>query len=431
MTNPSIAITALKPNAPLATAADLSMLLSIACPALDPSSAKARPRLNLALAIDRSGSMDGKPLAEAKSCAGRVVNSLREGDRIAIVAYDDRAKIIVRATDLTAANKAEILAALASVETGGNTNLHAGWLAAATEAGCGLAPDVLTRVVLLSDGQANAGITDVGEIARQAAALAERGIATSTIGLGHHFNEDLMTQLAQAGQGQANYGETAEDLWPSFEAEFGLLAATCGKDVQLLLASPAGGWIRVENGYHQLANGALLLPNLVYGGEVTALITLHVSGLSGAEAHLLQATVTYHTAEGIAATPLQADITLPLVPFADFVIGAPNPAVAERLKENAAAILQTRARAAARARDFAEVRSIADKLDALADGNAWLAGQAATMRELADQGDGELLSKEAVYASMKLRQSYAAAAAPHDAAEVEFLRRRGRQGKGV
>jgi len=369
MTRPILTITPLKAAAPLAASAELHLLVCVSCPPADPASAKPRPPLNLSLAIDRSGSMRGHPLAEAKACARRVVQALGERDRVSIISYDDVPVVDVPPVHVT--GKAGILAAIDRIQHRGCTNLHGGWLAAAEAAATGLAAGVLTRVMVLSDGNANIGLRDLDEIASQAAALAGTGITTSTIGLGREFNEDLMTALARAGQGQATYGETADDLWPSFEAELGLLSATFGKRVRLTLSSPCGGTVSAGSGLLPAGrDGVWILPNLAHEAEVTALVKVQVAGLSGADACLLEAAVTYDGMDGAAAAPLTASARVPLVGFADFVAGAADSKVAGCIKETAAADLQLEAKAAARQGDFAAVRGIADKLAAMADGSA-------------------------------------------------------------
>lgn len=425
MSNPNVTLTALKPTAPLATAADLYLVVTVSCPPAAPSTETKRGDLNLSLALDRSGSMRNKPLAEAKACAKYVVEQLTPRDRIAIVAYDHSTNVVVPPTAVI--DKASILRAIDSIEVRGNTDVHRGWIAAAEAAALGLSPERLTRVLVLSDGNSTAGLRDDAAFEAQTAALADRGISTSTIGLGYNFNEDLMTALARAGQGQASYGETAEDLWPSFEAEFGLISATCGKNVRLRLSSPCGGRVMVENDYRKDGSDAWILPNLAHGAEVTALVRVSVQGLQGAEADVLDVSVCWDGTDGVAAAPLTASVKMPLVSFADFVIGLPDAKVAERVKESEAAHLQLAAKRAAAHRDFGEVRSIAGKLGAMAGDNAWIAGMAGRMAELAEQGDSVLLSKEATYASRSLRSSYTVTEGAPE--ELSFTRKRARQGK--
>lgn len=428
MPQPTVVIQSLKANAPLTTATELSLAVTIACPPQPTGEAKPRSRLNLAIAIDQSGSMNGKALSEAKLCASRVVEALQVGDRIAVISFDNVARVIVSAIDVTS-DKADILRAILQVEARGNTDVHGGWLAAATEAASGLSADVLTRVMLLSDGNTNSGVRDVAEICRQVAALAEKGIATTTIGLGTNFDEDLMTQIATSGQGMATYGETADDLWPSFESEFGLLSATCGKNVRLRMTSPCNGGVSVENGFPLKTPGVWILPNIAYGTDMTALVKVAVSGMIGAEAQVLEVSLDYDTMSGDAAQPVAATLRLPLVDFANFVIGASHPMVAERMKENEAANLQLDAKAAARHHNFAAVGQIADKLFAMAGDSTWIAGMAQTMRGLAETGDAKMLSKEASYASAQLRSSYKKSSLNLREETPEFLKLRTSQGK--
>lgn len=431
MTKPTVTIQSLKVNAPLATTADLNLAVTVSCPPQDPSTVKARGRLNLAIAIDQSSSMGqhgGKALREAKSCASRVVSALLVGDRVSIISFDHTARIVVAATEVTT-DKSAILTAISQVKSLGNTDVHGGWIAAATQAASGLAPDVLTRVMLLSDGNTNTGLRNVDEICRQVAALAATGIATTTIGLGTNFDEDLMSKIAFSGQGMATYGETAEDLWPTFEAEFGLLSATCGKNVRLRMSSPCGGTISVENGFPTQTPGVWILPNMVHGAEMTALVKVAVSGLQGADAHVLEISLAYEDVTGVSAPVISAAKSLPLVDFAAFVIGVSNTAVAESLKENEAARLQTKAQQAAKHHDFAAVREIAKELVTLSEGSAWIAGMGETMLGLAEAGDARMLSKETTYAATSLRSNYKTSGDVNAANTSEFLKKRTSQGK--
>jgi Ca-activated chloride channel family protein len=94
----------------------------------------------------------------------------------------------------------------------------------------------LKRVILLSDGQANEGLTDAAAIAAQCAEWAARGVTTSTYGLGNSFNEELMVAMARAGGGNHYYGDTAEDLMDPFQQELELLGNLCLRDLRLSAA---------------------------------------------------------------------------------------------------------------------------------------------------------------------------------------------------
>lgn len=158
-----------------------------------------RQPLALALVIDRSGSMSGRPLAEARRCAESVVTRLRPVDRVGLVQFDHRVQRLWPVAPL--GDGSGLRAALAAIAAGGNTDLHGGWregadvLADAADVG-------LRRVVLLSDGCANHGLTDTGAVADACARAAARGITTSTFGLGSNFNESLMVAMARAGGGR-------------------------------------------------------------------------------------------------------------------------------------------------------------------------------------------------------------------------------------
>jgi Ca-activated chloride channel family protein len=271
-------------------------LVRIQAPAA-PSANQQRQPLNLALVIDRSGSMSGAPLREARRCVQMILRSLQPTDSVALVAFDD--EVTVNIPHQVVGTQAEKLCHVVdTIHSGGSTALYDGWHAGVGQALQGPKGTALSRVLLLSDGGANRGLADPEEIANRVAAMAQAGVSTSTYGLGSGFNEHLMIGMGQAGRGNHYYGATAEDLEDPFREEFDLLRALHARGLRLHLHAPEGVKVEVLNGYAQDPDrGAYILPDLPYGGEAWALVkltvpTAMVPAVEAAPSMLLEATVT-------------------------------------------------------------------------------------------------------------------------------------------
>ena len=202
--------------------------------------------LNLSLVIDRSGSMNGEPLEEAKKCASMLVDRMSEKDRLSVVTYESHAEVLV--TSQPVSHKSRLKSQIRGITTGGMTALYDGWSLGAEEVAKNSNDNFISRVLLLSDGQANRGLTDDDVIASHCRKMAEAGVTTSTYGLSEHFNENLMAGMASAGQGQAHYGQTAEDLMDPFQEEFDLLEALLARRMRLRILPEKGVNFEVLNG---------------------------------------------------------------------------------------------------------------------------------------------------------------------------------------
>ena len=368
-----------------------------------PKSSKNRKPLNLSIVIDRSGSMGGQPLEEAKKCATIIVNSLMSEDRISVVTYHSTSEVVVPSTQLI--DKRSILALINEIEVGGQTDLHAGWLLGAEQVAKFKTKTSINRVLLLSDGAANIGLTEISEITPRCAQLADTGVTTSTYGLGRHFNEELMLEMAKSGQGQGYYGETAEDLEDPFREEFNLLANTMATNVEIFVEYPSFVSLDLTNSYIG-KDPIWKLPNLAYEGEAWALFKLNINEKNLKDCKttdILRSHLSYDDLDG---KKVQTQVeSIRLKPINQNAFGAlvEDEEIKSRILEIRAASFQDRAREAANREDWTEVAVIMGEAKAEAGDNSWIAENLHALEQYAKRRETRAFSKEAMYSADKFR----------------------------
>ena len=234
MHSPTIEILPLKKGF-LRAAADathvLVRLVAPAQPVTENSASAQRAPLDLALVIDRSGSMSGDPLKAALESSVRIIQGLRSDDRIAVVTFDDHVQVVQPLVAIGDAH--DLVNRVRLIESGGSTALFDGWQEGVKQLAPFVKKERIARVILLTDGQANHGLVDEAKIFEHVAKAAGAGITTSTVGLGHGFNETLLTGMAKAGEGAANFGQTADDLSEAFEEQFAILSNSFLRQVKI------------------------------------------------------------------------------------------------------------------------------------------------------------------------------------------------------
>jgi Ca-activated chloride channel family protein len=188
-----------------------------------------RAPINVALVLDRSGSMSGMPLEAAKTAAARFASFLGAQDRLSVVVFDDAVDTIFGPA---AGGDPAVGDVIGRVHAGGSTNLSGGWLQ-----GRRLVEQAkvegTNRVVLLTDGQANVGIVDPEKLVGLARGGAGRKVTTTCIGFGAGFNEDLLTPMAQAGAGNYWFVESDDQMAGIFEGEIEGLVALAAQNVEV------------------------------------------------------------------------------------------------------------------------------------------------------------------------------------------------------
>jgi Ca-activated chloride channel family protein len=188
-----------------------------------------RSPINVALVLDRSGSMWGEPLEAAKNAAIRFATFLGENDRLAVVTFDDQIETVFGpqpAGDSSAED------AIRRIETGGSTNLSGGWLKGREHVQSQLV-DGTNRVVLLTDGQANQGITDTKKLNKLARGARSDRVSTTCIGFGSQFNEDLLQSMGDAGGGNYWYVESVDQMGDIFDEEIEGLVALAAQNLEI------------------------------------------------------------------------------------------------------------------------------------------------------------------------------------------------------
>lgn len=433
MNDMKLVITPLRAAVLAATRSTVDVLVRLQAPARPEGLATKRGPLHLALVIDRSGSMSGRPLAEAKRCARMVVDGLVAGDKAAVVVFDDQVRCMAPLLDIS--ERAALHHAIDTISEGGCTNLHGGWLAGAELLAPHTTEGTLSRVILLSDGNANAGLTNTGAICEQARSLAGAGVSTSTYGLGHDFNEDLMTALADAGGGNAYYGQTADDLADPFREELALLDALCARKVELFIEAQAGVTYELLNGYARSPGGGWRLPDLAYDGEAWALLRVTVEAnvaAAGDTASLLKVHARWRDLDGVAGEHGLVRLELPVMPAAAYAAVAEDPLVRRRVDEVSVAGLKETAREAARRHDWDTVEHMLAEARRMSRDNPWLLSVVDELETLARQRDAVMFAKEAMYSARRERTRLAARyedASPEVQEVASFLRRKSAQGK--
>jgi Mg-chelatase subunit ChlD len=204
-----------------------------------------RPRVNVAFVLDRSGSMGGRSkFTLAREALRQGIDRLASDDRFAVVVYDNVVDVVAPGRTAAGDAKRDAIRALESIRPRGNTDLAGGWLRGAEQVAEALDPDAVNRVLLLTDGLANEGITDPREIERHARELRMRGVSTSTFGVGEDFNEELLGGMADAGGGQYRFIGNAEEIPALIGSEVGELLEVTARGAELSIRGPEG--LRVE-----------------------------------------------------------------------------------------------------------------------------------------------------------------------------------------
>jgi Ca-activated chloride channel homolog len=194
--------------------------------------------VNVAIVLDKSGSMSGNKIEKAKEAAVAAIGRLNSNDIVSIVTYDSTVAVVVPATKVS--DKRSIIEKIQSIQAGGSTALFGGVSKGAQEVRKFIGLERVNRIILLSDGLANVGPSSPSELGSLGASLAKEEISVTTIGVGLDYNEDLMTKLAYKSDGNHYFAEHATELADIFNNEFGQVLSVVAQEIRLEIKCARG-----------------------------------------------------------------------------------------------------------------------------------------------------------------------------------------------
>jgi Ca-activated chloride channel homolog len=233
-----------------------------------------RRPVDMAVVIDASGSMSARGKIDyAKRAAKLIASEMTPEDTFSLITFNDEATTIISGSS-PVQDPALIHRQIDRIYEGGGTNLFDGMSRGASEVERVLDSEAVGRVVILSDGHANVGVTDPASLSRYAASIATKGVAVSTIGLGLDYNEDLLADMADLSGGTYDFVDDPSELEAVFADELDRTASLVARDTTVTLQLPDGIELLEVIGWNSETQGRDVTVPLgnVYAGETRKII---------------------------------------------------------------------------------------------------------------------------------------------------------------
>jgi Ca-activated chloride channel homolog len=199
-----------------------------------------RVPMNVAVVLDRSGSMHGERFEQAKEATRTLIEMLGESDRLALVTYGSDVTVEFASMVATGANKRRMLEVVERLSISGMTNLSGGLEAGIAQARAHAGGDTVNRVIMMSDGHANVGVTSVEQLSTIVRNGLEYGVTTSSLGFGLDYNAPLMTALAVEGAGNYYFADETTGLAGVFAKEISGLSNTVARNARVVIELSEG-----------------------------------------------------------------------------------------------------------------------------------------------------------------------------------------------
>jgi len=303
----------------------------------DPATSGKRLPMNLALVIDRSGSMRGDKIQDVRAAARHLIAQLSAKDRVAIVSYSDGVRIDLPSALATADTKKSAIEAIAGIQAGGSTNLSGGLFRGQDEVERHLAAGQVNRVILMSDGLANRGLVDTKAISQRAQQTSQRGVTTTTMGVGTDYNEDLMTALADHAGGNYYFIQDSKQVANVFKEELRKMFATVAQNTVVELTLEDGVDLKELFGYtftRQDDKVTVALSDIFGGQRRSILLALEVPVLREGVTSVSQVALRFDDVNaGLKHKNAQASVQVTVTKDQTLVEKTRNHSVEERVGE--------------------------------------------------------------------------------------------------
>jgi len=222
--------------------------------------------------------MSGDKLSFTKKAVVFALNHLDSEDTVSIVTFDDEVNTLV--SPQKAVHKDQMALMVKSIRPGGSTNLSGGLFKGAGLVRDNYRKEQVKRVLLLTDGLANVGVTEPEKIVAKVKGLAENNVSVSTLGVGDDFQEDLLVDIAEAGKGSFYYIASPDNLPEIFRQELQGLLSITGQNLELGIRPAQGVEVLRILGYEPQWGDEvkISLPDIYSGETKTVLVELGVKG---------------------------------------------------------------------------------------------------------------------------------------------------------
>lgn len=289
--------------------------------------------LNLALVIDRSGSMEGEPLDYVKRACSYVIDLLEPNDILSVVAFADQVDVLVPARRVV--NKTLLKEHIGRLNVGNTTNLYDGIVVGCQQVASVMSEGYVNRVLVLTDGEPTAGIKDFASIVGQVAEQKSRGITVTALGFGPEYNEELMAGIARRSGGNYYYISRPDLIPEVFRRELESLMTITARNIRLRLN--LSRWVQLRQVYGRQPTfsqryAEVPLVDLERGAAMSVLCELEFAPRPAGIYRVVKAELFYDDAVSGRGEVLTGDVELEFTPDSTLVAQGVNPLVKQELE---------------------------------------------------------------------------------------------------